>query len=197
MTHRSELTEDEFDARYPLIVNHLNPSAGWAFDGQVGCLFETFGPEFEFVRQQDPQRVWTLVDADDGHIAVIGGLHYVNRIGYLISQSPLPRDEEVYVHIPCSNHDGGASVTNSSEMTNIQRAARVERILKRYQTGDDDLQTCLADVLTDAMHWCDSTGLDFPSISGQAYRYYIEELGEQPVTHELDSQSPSTHPKGN
>ena len=72
-------------------------------------------------------------------------------------------------------------MTNSSEMTNIQRAARVERILKRYQTGDDDLQTCLADVLTDAMHWCDSTGLDFQAISGQAYRYYIEELGELPV----------------
>ena len=79
-------------------------------------------------------------------------------------------------------------MTNSSEMTNLQRAARAERILKRYQSGEDDLQTCLADVLTDAMHWCDSTGLDFQAISGQAYRYYIEEL---------DTQSPSTHPKGN
>ena len=77
---------------------------------------------------------------------------------------------------------------HSSEMTNFQRAARVERILKRYQTGDDDLQTCLADVLTDAMHWCDSTRLDFKAICDQACRYYIEEL---------DSQSPSTHSKGN
>ena len=76
-------------------------------------------------------------------------------------------------------------MTNSSEMTNLQRAARAERILKRYQSGDEDLQTCLADVLTDAMHWCDSTGLDFPSICDQAYRYYIEELGEQPVVREV------------
>ncbi len=76
-------------------------------------------------------------------------------------------------------------MTNSSEMTNRQRAARAERILKRYQSGEDDLQTCLADVLTDAMHWCDSTGLDFQAISGQAYRYYIEELGEQPVVREV------------
>ena len=72
-------------------------------------------------------------------------------------------------------------MTNSSEMTNFQRAARVERILKRYQTGDADLQTGLADVLTDAMHWCDSIGFDFSSICDQAYRYYIEELGNQPV----------------
>ena len=106
MTHFSDLTECEFDSEYPLIVNHLNPSAGWAFDDQGGCLFDTYGPEFEFVRQQDPQQVWTLVDTDNGHMAVISGLHYVNRIGYLISQIPLPRDEEVTVHISCNNHEG-------------------------------------------------------------------------------------------
>ena len=79
-------------------------------------------------------------------------------------------------------------------MTNLQRAARAEHILKRYQMGDDDLQTGLADVLADAMHWCDSTGLDFQSICDQAYRYYVDELDEP---HDLFPQSPSTHPKGN
>ncbi len=106
MTQFTELTEDEFDSEYPLIVNHLNPSAGWAFDDQGGCLFETFGPEYEFVRQQDPQQVWTLVDADDGQMAVISGLHFVNRIGYLISEIPLPRNAEVTVHISCNNSNG-------------------------------------------------------------------------------------------
>ncbi len=76
-------------------------------------------------------------------------------------------------------------MTNSSEMTNLQRAARAERILKRYQVDHEDLQTCLADVLADAMHWCDSTGLDFQAISSQAYRYYIEELGQQPVVRDV------------
>lgn len=106
MTQYIELTEDEFDSQYPLIVNRLNPSAGWAFDDQIGCLFETHGPEFEFVRQQDPQRVWTLVDADDGHLAVISGLHYVNRIGYLISESPHPVGTDISVHISCNNPEG-------------------------------------------------------------------------------------------
>ena len=31
-----ELTEDEFDARYPLKPNHLNPSAGWATRRRAG-----------------------------------------------------------------------------------------------------------------------------------------------------------------
>lgn len=106
MTQFIELTEDEFDSRYPLIVNHFDPAAGWAFDDEGGCLFETYDPEFEFVRQQDPQRVWTFIDAADGHLAVISGLHYVNRIGYLISLSPYPVDTDVYVHIPCNNNEG-------------------------------------------------------------------------------------------
>ena len=84
-----------------------------------------------------------------------------------------------------SESNGGNAMTDSSEMTNVQRAARAERILKRYQSGDEDLQTCLADVLTDAMHWCDSTSLDFQAISGQAFRYYIEELGEPPVVRDV------------
>jgi hypothetical protein len=42
MTHPLiEITEDEFDACYPLQRNHLNPHASWGFDDGAGCLFET------------------------------------------------------------------------------------------------------------------------------------------------------------
>ena len=46
-----ELTDDEFDHQYPLVPNHINPSASWAFGDADGCLFETYGEEFEFVRR--------------------------------------------------------------------------------------------------------------------------------------------------
>ena len=37
-----EMTEDEFDTRYPLVINHLNPNASWGFgDGPVACLRPT------------------------------------------------------------------------------------------------------------------------------------------------------------
>lgn len=66
MTHTLiELTEDEFDAKYPLRVNHLNPHASWAFGDSRGCVFETYGEELNFVRCQDPATVWTLVDDAD------------------------------------------------------------------------------------------------------------------------------------
>jgi hypothetical protein len=95
-----EMTEDEFDARFPLRRNHLNPHASWAFDDDGGCLFETYGEELAFVRQQDPRTVWTFVDGDDGDQYVVSGFHFVNRIGYLISTVPSPEGVDILVHIP-------------------------------------------------------------------------------------------------
>lgn len=99
MTHSMELTEEEFETRFPLRENHLNPQASWG-DELGGCLFETYGEELEFVRQQDPRTVWTLVDGDDGDLCVHSGFHFVNRIGYLLSREPLPDGQELQVRIP-------------------------------------------------------------------------------------------------
>jgi hypothetical protein len=100
-----ELTEDEFSDRYPLVPNHINPSAGWDIGEAGGCLFETYGEEFEFVRRQNPRNVWTLVDGDDGDMYVISGLHFVNRVGYLLSTIPVPEEATIQVHLPMSHDD--------------------------------------------------------------------------------------------
>lgn len=94
-----ELSEDEFDDRYPLLTNHLNPSAGWGIGEAGGCLFETYGEELAYVREQDASQVWTLVDGDDGDLYVISGFHFVNRIGYLISEASIPANATIQVHI--------------------------------------------------------------------------------------------------
>ena len=100
-----ELTEDDFDDQYPLVPNHINPRASWAFGNGCGCLFETYGNEFEYVRRFDPRKVWTLIDGDDGNLYVVSGLHYVNRIGYLLSRNPLPPGLTVEVHIPMESDE--------------------------------------------------------------------------------------------
>lgn len=94
-----ELTEDEFDARYTLLANHLNPNATWGYGGETGCLFETYGEELEFVRRHDPATIWTVLDGDDGDLFVASGYHFVNRIGYLVSTTPVPDDLDIEVHI--------------------------------------------------------------------------------------------------
>src|SRR5262249_53914708 len=92
--------EDEFDSHYPLLKNHLNPNASWVYGEGPGCLFETYGEELEFVRQQDPATVWTLVDGDDGDQYLVSGFHFVNRIGYLISTVAVPESVDIEVRIP-------------------------------------------------------------------------------------------------
>jgi len=104
----TELSEDEFDRAYSLVPNHLNPSASWGWGDGPGCLFETYGEEFAFVRSQDPQRVWTLVDGDDGDMYLVNGLHFVNRVGYLLSRELVPEGTAIEVHIRMSTDDSDA-----------------------------------------------------------------------------------------
>jgi hypothetical protein len=93
------MTEDQFDATYTLVTNHLNPHATWMLGDGPGCLFETYGEEIAFVRQQNPLTVWTLVDGDDGNQYVLNGCHLVNRVGYLISSIPFPAESDIQVPI--------------------------------------------------------------------------------------------------
>jgi hypothetical protein len=99
-----ELTEDEFDDQYPLVENHLNPSAGWVIGNGRGSLFETYGQELAFIRQQDPRCIWTLMEGDSG-LAVVSGMHFVNRLGYLISRVPAPENAFIEVRCDTCNDD--------------------------------------------------------------------------------------------
>ena len=51
-------------------------------------MFETFGPELEFVRSCPENKVWTLMDDDEGNVVVTTGFHVVNRIGYYVTEKP-------------------------------------------------------------------------------------------------------------
>ena len=104
-----ELTEDEFDNRFPLVTNHLNPSAGWGIGESGGCLFETYGEELAFVVRQDLSHIWTLIDGEDGDLYVTSGFHFVNRIGYLISREAVPQGTTFQVHIPVDRDEDFSS----------------------------------------------------------------------------------------
>ena len=83
--------EDAFIERFRPIVNHIDANASFDF-GYGGCKFETYGEEFEYVRMQKPDCIWTLIE-EDGVLFVGSGLHFVNRLGYFVSQTPTEGDE--------------------------------------------------------------------------------------------------------
>jgi hypothetical protein len=60
------------------------------FNGQ-GKMYETYGEEYEYVKSIHPNFVWTYVDGDMSSL-IIAGHHWVNRIGYYITENPWSDD---------------------------------------------------------------------------------------------------------
>jgi hypothetical protein len=101
-----QILEDEFYEKYKPLQNHLDPNAGWS-----GELYETFGDEinycFELAKREN--RVWTIVECDDVDyepeddedeepkccMYIISGFHYVNRIGFMVTEVPYDEETEV------------------------------------------------------------------------------------------------------
>jgi hypothetical protein len=76
------------------ITNHIDDNA--SFDG---AMFETYGDEVEFVKKQDPRCIWTYGDGDDGGSYIWNGWHFVNRIGYFITEVPCPDNTTIQVQV--------------------------------------------------------------------------------------------------
>lgn len=92
-----ELTEEDFEARYKPQPNLLNKNASFS-----GCMFETYGPELEAVEkvfEEDPGRVWTILESDDGELSITNGMQFVNRHGYLITEVAAKDDEFIEVSL--------------------------------------------------------------------------------------------------
>ena len=80
---------DAWEAKYQPIQNHITKNGD--------DKFETYGEEELFVRNTDPKRVWTIVEGDES-LWVIAGFHIVDRLGYLITQTPWTSDAETYLY---------------------------------------------------------------------------------------------------
>jgi len=99
MTNLIEISEDAFSALYKPIANHLNPNASYDWGDGNGTLFETYGEELTFVQSQEPVRIWTLLSGDDGDY-VVSGCHFVNRLGYFITEVAIPDGVMIQVPMP-------------------------------------------------------------------------------------------------
>ena len=78
------LHEDTF---YEYFKPIRHPEARYDIWGGHGL--ETFGDDLEIVRRHNSAFVWTVVDGDSGTDEwIITGIHYVNRICYLITEIP-------------------------------------------------------------------------------------------------------------
>jgi hypothetical protein len=89
-----EISFDDFFEHYKPIKNHIEPNS--SFDG---CMFETYGEEVEFVKSQDPAKIWMYGDGDNGDGYIWSGWGFVNRIGYFITEVPCPEGLDIQVKL--------------------------------------------------------------------------------------------------
>ena len=94
---------DEFYENYNPELNKVllkgldsedNPEDMTAFGG---CMYETYGDEYDYVRNVSRKRVWTILDGDDGDMIISSGLWLVNRIGYIVTEEEYKDDFETYL----------------------------------------------------------------------------------------------------
>lgn len=112
------ITEDQFYEIYKPIDNHLDKNAGWG-----GKLYETYGEEkdFCFKLSQKENCVWTIVECSEVEMSddddeefdeefdeddeeydppcfyIISGFHWVNRVGFMVTEKPYEVDTEVKI----------------------------------------------------------------------------------------------------
>jgi hypothetical protein len=89
-----ELDFDEWLDTYKPILNHIDNNA--SFDG---IMFETYGDEVAFVKEQNPACIWTYGDGDGGGSYIWNGWSFVNRIGYFITEVPCPENTEIQIKV--------------------------------------------------------------------------------------------------
>ena len=94
-----EMDYDEWLKTYKPIYNHIEPNASFQDETGQGIMFETYGDEVAFVKQQDPACIWTYGDGDDGGGYIWNGWHLVNRIGYFITEVPCPSDVDMQIQV--------------------------------------------------------------------------------------------------
>jgi len=99
-----EMTMEEWEATYKPIPNHLDDNASFQNEDGEGIMFETYGEEVKFVKQQNPNCIWTYITGDNNTSYIFSGWHFVNRLGYFITEVPCPENATIDICLEEANY---------------------------------------------------------------------------------------------
>jgi len=99
-THTEYQGWDKWAEKFKPIHNHFS-------NDPDQDMFETYGEEVDYVTKADNKYVWTWIQGDMSDL-IVAGYHYVNRLGYYITEVPW-EDEDDYallsVETECECYD--------------------------------------------------------------------------------------------
>jgi hypothetical protein len=87
-------TEDNWIEKYKPQQNHIDDNASFN-----GWMYETYGSEIKHVfnLSKKSNRVWTIIEGDDDSLFYVSGFHYVNRLGFIVTEKEYEGHVEVQV----------------------------------------------------------------------------------------------------
>jgi hypothetical protein len=92
-----QLTEDEFDAQFTVVL---------------GADAESVRDDYQGI-DPDSKHLWTIVDAA-GSLYAVTGVHFVNLIGYLVTEEAWTEDTEAVWHL-CSEDEEDTEDTDDDD----------------------------------------------------------------------------------
>lgn len=119
-----------WEEKYKPIKNHLDDNASWD-----GTMFETYGEELAFVKAQAPNTIWTYGE-EDGKFYIQAGWHYVNRIGYFITEVPF-EDESLCISLSSDDDEEEVEAGNKSITLSVGAAMIYEKVLNEMQEAEE------------------------------------------------------------
>lgn len=81
------MSYEEWLSKFKPVLNQFDDNA--SYDGR---MFETYGDEVTYVKDQPNPHIWTLLDAD-GYTVIGKGWSFVNRIGYFVCEVPFTDED--------------------------------------------------------------------------------------------------------
>jgi hypothetical protein len=107
------LHEDTF---YKHFKPYRHPKASYDIWGGLGL--ETFGADYDLVPSFRSEFIWTVLDGEANDQWIVPGIHYVNRVCYLVTEVP---HNDVRVEFRIKHH--------VSSLTEIGLARQIKRLL--------------------------------------------------------------------
>jgi hypothetical protein len=102
------MTTNEVSMTWSEFVNFFKPETNKFSKDPDMQMYETYGEELEYVQRYDPHYIWTYLETDEGSVTV-EGFHYVNRLGYFITEVPWIDSTSYEIDLQvdtCDNCDG-------------------------------------------------------------------------------------------
>lgn len=83
MNDITEITLEQFLQDYTVVKNEIAPN-----DGFFGGMFDLSDEELQHLKRvynENPKKIWTIIDGGGSDLYLVSGFWFINRLGYVIT----------------------------------------------------------------------------------------------------------------